>query len=98
MTSVGVDRIGPLGNALRPLASPGRPAPALSVFVLLTSIVMLAAATPAAALTSEQALGRKVLAELRSAGGSSGAWVADAEGRPLVSLRPEARRTPASVQ
>jgi D-alanyl-D-alanine carboxypeptidase/D-alanyl-D-alanine-endopeptidase (penicillin-binding protein 4) len=47
----------------------------------------------------EQALGARIAAELRAAGGNSGAWVADVDsGRPLFSLRADVRRTPASVQ
>jgi D-alanyl-D-alanine carboxypeptidase/D-alanyl-D-alanine-endopeptidase (penicillin-binding protein 4) len=67
-------------------------------FCLLVVVAGLLDPPKAIAITPEQRLAARALAELRSAGGSSGAWIAEAEGKQLFSLRPEVRRTPASVQ
>jgi D-alanyl-D-alanine carboxypeptidase/D-alanyl-D-alanine-endopeptidase (penicillin-binding protein 4) len=71
--------------------------PQWGAFVLVLFAGLLGG-TPSAGATTPQALAGKVLAELRSAGGTSGAWIAEADGEQLFSLRPQVKRTPASVQ
>jgi serine-type D-Ala-D-Ala carboxypeptidase/endopeptidase (penicillin-binding protein 4) len=60
----------------------------------------LAAAWPSAqAAAGDEALAGRISAQMAAAGGSSGAWVADAStGEPLFASRPDVRRTPASVE
>jgi D-alanyl-D-alanine carboxypeptidase/D-alanyl-D-alanine-endopeptidase (penicillin-binding protein 4) len=54
---------------------------------------------PAQAGASERDLARAIGAQMRAAGGGSGAWVADAgTGKTIFELYPGAKRTPASVQ
>src|SRR5688500_3698114 len=66
---------------------------ALAVFAGL-----LGGAHSAGATTPRQALAAQVPAQLRAAGRSLGAWIAEADGEQLFSLRPQVKRTPASVQ
>jgi D-alanyl-D-alanine carboxypeptidase/D-alanyl-D-alanine-endopeptidase (penicillin-binding protein 4) len=68
------------------------------VVLTLATIGLLAPAT-AGARSAQQALAPTLGAQMRAAGGASGAWVADgADGKSLYSLNAEVRRTPASVQ
>jgi D-alanyl-D-alanine carboxypeptidase/D-alanyl-D-alanine-endopeptidase (penicillin-binding protein 4) len=57
------------------------------------------AAAPQPAAADDQWLAGRIRAQMAAAGGSSGAWVADAStGDPVFVLRPDIRRTPASVE
>jgi serine-type D-Ala-D-Ala carboxypeptidase/endopeptidase (penicillin-binding protein 4) len=76
-----------------------RPSDLLRLIVLTATVVLLGGASTAQASLAEQRLERAVGAQVRSAGGSSGAWVADLDtGEELFSHYPDRRRTPASVQ
>jgi D-alanyl-D-alanine carboxypeptidase/D-alanyl-D-alanine-endopeptidase (penicillin-binding protein 4) len=68
--------------------------------VLALAAVILAGAAPAAdAATGDAALVRTIRAQMAAAGGSSGAWIADAaSGQPLFASLADTRRTPASVE
>jgi D-alanyl-D-alanine carboxypeptidase/D-alanyl-D-alanine-endopeptidase (penicillin-binding protein 4) len=70
---------------------------------LLVLLVLVACAlappAPAHGRSAKQSLAPTIGAQMRTAGGASGAWVGDgADGRSLFSLNADARRTPASVQ
>jgi D-alanyl-D-alanine carboxypeptidase/D-alanyl-D-alanine-endopeptidase (penicillin-binding protein 4) len=72
---------------------------AVGLLFLSLALAGLLGSVPAAqAIAPQEGLARKVLAELRSAGGGSGAWIAEADGKQLFSLLPEVKRTPASLQ
>lgn len=68
----------------------------------LTAVFAVLAGTATArtpATGSPEALGRVVSAQMRAAGGRSGAWVFDTgTGRVISSIRSEQRRSPASVE
>ena len=68
----------------------------------LTAVFAVLAGTATArtpATGSPEALGRVVSAQMRAAGGGSGAWVFDTgAGRVISSVRDEQRRSPASVE
>jgi D-alanyl-D-alanine carboxypeptidase/D-alanyl-D-alanine-endopeptidase (penicillin-binding protein 4) len=67
--------------------------------LLLLAACALVAAAQAQARSAKQALAPTIGAQMRAAGGASGAWVADsADGRSLFSSNADTRRTPASVQ
>ena len=67
---------------------------------LLTALLVLALLLPAAATAAGTPAGlRAALApQMRVAGGSAGAWVADGSGRALFKWRAGTARTPASVE
>jgi D-alanyl-D-alanine carboxypeptidase/D-alanyl-D-alanine-endopeptidase (penicillin-binding protein 4) len=65
------------------------------------ALALLTLAGPISASSADpgQALARKIMPQMASAGGSSGAWVVDAtSGKELFLLRPNQPRTPASVE
>jgi D-alanyl-D-alanine carboxypeptidase/D-alanyl-D-alanine-endopeptidase (penicillin-binding protein 4) len=67
----------------------------LVLFIALFS----AAAVPSWGAPGDQALIRQISAQMNSAGGSSGAWVADAStGQPFFERFADVRRTPASIE
>jgi serine-type D-Ala-D-Ala carboxypeptidase/endopeptidase (penicillin-binding protein 4) len=67
--------------------------------IALTVAVAAVVAPAADASIAEQRLVRAIGAQVRSAGGGSGAWVADLDtGQQLLSHNADRRRTPASVQ
>jgi len=69
--------------------------------LLLAGAALLALAWPASVSSAapDQQLAAKIVPQMASVGGSSGAWVADATtGRELFVLRPNQPRTPASVE
>jgi D-alanyl-D-alanine carboxypeptidase/D-alanyl-D-alanine-endopeptidase (penicillin-binding protein 4) len=71
----------------------------LSLICLAAALIALALAATAGASIAEQRLDRALGAQLRSAGGASGAWVSDLDtGEELFSYNADRRRTPASVQ
>ena len=60
---------------------------------------LVAALVPATAAASDRDLARAIGAQMRVAGGGSGAWVADeSTEKPLFASAADVRRTPASVQ
>jgi D-alanyl-D-alanine carboxypeptidase/D-alanyl-D-alanine-endopeptidase (penicillin-binding protein 4) len=76
-----------------------RPSNLLRLVWLSAALVLLVGATTADASVAEQRLERAVGAQVRAAGGASGAWVADLDtGVELFSHYPDRKRTPASVQ
>jgi D-alanyl-D-alanine carboxypeptidase/D-alanyl-D-alanine-endopeptidase (penicillin-binding protein 4) len=69
------------------------------VVLVLAATCALAAAGVADARSANQALAPTIGAQMRAAGGASGAWVADgADGKSLYALNADTRRMPASVQ
>jgi D-alanyl-D-alanine carboxypeptidase/D-alanyl-D-alanine-endopeptidase (penicillin-binding protein 4) len=73
----------------------------LSCLALAVAFTALAATATARtpATRSPEALGRVISAQMRAAGGGSGAWVSETgSGRVVASIRSEKQRAPASVQ
>ena len=69
--------------------------------LLLTTATLVAVAGPVSVSSADpdRRLAAKIVPQMASVGGSSGAWVADATtGRQLFVLRPNQPRTPASVE
>ena len=69
--------------------------------LLLTTATLVAVAGPVSVSSADpdRRLAAKIVPQMASVGGSSGAWVADATtGRELFVLRPNQPRTPASVE
>ena len=65
----------------------------------LLAICLAAAAAPQSAAAADQWLATQIRAQMAAAGGSSGAWVADASsGDPVFTWKADVRRTPASVE
>jgi D-alanyl-D-alanine carboxypeptidase/D-alanyl-D-alanine-endopeptidase (penicillin-binding protein 4) len=66
---------------------------------VLAAVCALTVACDAQASVARQSLAPTIAAQMRSAGGTSGAWVADeASGKTVFSLNSETRRTPASLE
>jgi serine-type D-Ala-D-Ala carboxypeptidase/endopeptidase (penicillin-binding protein 4) len=65
----------------------------------VVALAALACPVAAAGAANDQRLAGVIAAQMRSAGGASGAWVADAEtGKHVYGLASDVRRAPASVQ
>lgn len=71
----------------------------LAIVSLVASLAFSTHTAAAGASVAEQRLDRDLAAQLRAAGGASGAWVSDLDsGAELFSYNADRRRTPASVQ